>query len=87
VGLGEISYSIYLAHPLISQVAFVTKENKDPLLSYVVALAFLLIFSEALYRRIEVPSKLFLRRFLGTHGTHAPTEKTLGARADLQTFQ
>jgi peptidoglycan/LPS O-acetylase OafA/YrhL len=44
VRLGEISYSIYLAHPLISQVAFVTKENKDPLLSYVVALAFLLIF-------------------------------------------
>jgi peptidoglycan/LPS O-acetylase OafA/YrhL len=61
-------------------VAFVTKENKDPLLSYVVALAFLLIFSEALYRRIEVPSKLFLRRFLRTHATHAPAEKTLGAR-------
>ncbi len=87
VGLGEISYSIYLAHPLISQVAFVTKENGDPLLSYIVALAFLLVFSEALYRRIEVPSKLFLRRFFGTHTMHAPTEKTLEARAELQTFQ
>ena len=70
VGLGEISYSIYLAHPLISHVAFVAKENKEPLLSYILAVAFLLIFSEALYRRIEVPSKLFLRRLLGARATH-----------------
>ena len=65
VGLGEISYSIYLAHPLISQVAFVTKENEHPLLGYVVAIAFVLIISDALYRHIEIPSKLFLRRHLG----------------------
>jgi peptidoglycan/LPS O-acetylase OafA/YrhL len=68
VGLGEISYSIYLAHPFISQVAFVTKENEHPLLSYVVAIAFVLIISDALYRRIEIPSKLFLRRHLGVDG-------------------
>jgi peptidoglycan/LPS O-acetylase OafA/YrhL len=70
VGLGEISYSIYLAHPFISQVAYVAKENEHPLLSYAVAIAFLLIFSDALYRRIEIPSKLFLRRFLGAQTTH-----------------
>jgi peptidoglycan/LPS O-acetylase OafA/YrhL len=68
VGLGEISYSIYLAHPLISQVAFVTKENEHPLLGYVVAIAFVLIISDALYRHIEIPSKLFLRRHLGADG-------------------
>jgi peptidoglycan/LPS O-acetylase OafA/YrhL len=65
VGLGEISYSIYLAHPFISQVAYVTKENAHPLLSYAAAIAFVLIISDALYRRIEIPSKLFLRRLLG----------------------
>jgi peptidoglycan/LPS O-acetylase OafA/YrhL len=72
VGLGEISYSIYLAHPFTAQVAYVTKENEHPLLSYVVAIALLLIFSDALYRRIEVPSKLFLRRILGTRDQHVP---------------
>jgi peptidoglycan/LPS O-acetylase OafA/YrhL len=72
VGLGEISYSIYLAHPFTAQVAYVAKENEHPLLSYVVAIAFLLIISDALYRRIEVPSKLFLRRILGTRDQHVP---------------
>jgi peptidoglycan/LPS O-acetylase OafA/YrhL len=71
VGLGEISYSIYLAHPFVSQVAYVTKENEHPLLSYAVAIAFVLIISDALYRRVEIPSKLFLRRLLGAHDTHA----------------
>jgi peptidoglycan/LPS O-acetylase OafA/YrhL len=70
VGLGEISYSIYLAHPFVSQVAYVAKENEHPLLSYVVAITFLLIISDALYRRIEIPSKLFLRRLLGAHEKH-----------------
>jgi peptidoglycan/LPS O-acetylase OafA/YrhL len=64
VGLGEISYSIYLAHPFASQVAYVTKENAHPLLSYALAIAVVLIISDALYRRIEIPSKLFLRRLL-----------------------
>jgi peptidoglycan/LPS O-acetylase OafA/YrhL len=75
VGLGAISYSIYLAHPFISQMAFVTKENEQPFLSYLVALAVIWIFSEALYRRIEIPSKLFLRRLLGTRNTHAPARR------------
>jgi peptidoglycan/LPS O-acetylase OafA/YrhL len=72
VGLGEISYSIYLAHPFITQMAYVTKETQYPLLSLVVMLAFLLIFSDGLYRCIEVPAKLFLRRALRAHVGHAP---------------
>jgi peptidoglycan/LPS O-acetylase OafA/YrhL len=76
VGLGEISYSIYLAHPFISQVAFVTKENEHPLLGYVVAIAFVLIIADALYRRIEVPSKLFLRRHLGADGRRRTVMQT-----------
>jgi len=75
VSLGEISYSIYLAHPLIAQMAYVTKENEYPLLSYVVAIGFLLIFSDALYRRVEIPAKLFLRRLLGARATHAPEQE------------
>jgi peptidoglycan/LPS O-acetylase OafA/YrhL len=71
VGLGEISYSIYLAHPFVSQVAYVTKENEHPLLSYAVAIAFVLLISDALYRRLEIPFKLFLRRLFGAHDTHA----------------
>jgi peptidoglycan/LPS O-acetylase OafA/YrhL len=78
VGLGGISYSIYLAHPFISQVAYVTRENGHPLLSYAVAIVFLLIISDALYRRIEIPSKHFLRRLLGAHDTH---EAVLEARS------
>ena len=80
VGLGEISYAIYLAHPFISQMAFVTKDNSHPLLSYIVALAVIWIVSEALYRRIEIPSKLFLRQLLGARDTHAPHLKVLRPR-------
>ena len=79
VGLGEISYSIYLAHPFISRVAYVTRENEHPLLSYAVAIAFVLIISEALYRRIEIPSKLFLRRLLGADAPRTAASETEAA--------
>jgi peptidoglycan/LPS O-acetylase OafA/YrhL len=67
---GEASYAIYLAHPMISQMAFVTKENAYPLLSYIVAFFFLLIFSVALYRFVELPAKRFLRERFGVRMTH-----------------
>jgi peptidoglycan/LPS O-acetylase OafA/YrhL len=69
---GEASYSIYLAHPLLASVAYVTKDNAFPLVSYVVAFFFLLIFSLALYRTVELPAKRFLRQWLSRGGTIAP---------------
>lgn len=70
VGLGELSYSLYLAHPFISKIAYVSKETEHPLLGYIVVGAVLLIVSDALYRRLEVPAKMFLRRLLGGRESH-----------------
>lgn len=63
--MGECSYSIYLAHPLLSQITYVAKENAYPLISYAVAIFFLLFFSHALYRGVEIPAKRFLRNWFG----------------------
>jgi peptidoglycan/LPS O-acetylase OafA/YrhL len=75
VRLGEISYSIYLAHPLVSQIFFVPKNSEFPLISYVIAIFFLLVFSDAMYRHIEIPSKRFLRRLFGASLTHTAAGK------------
>ena len=68
--LGEASYSIYLAHPMLSQLAFVTRENAQPLLSYAVVIFFLLFFSVAMYRGIEVPAERYLRHLFGGRVKH-----------------
>jgi peptidoglycan/LPS O-acetylase OafA/YrhL len=75
VRLGEISYSIYLAHPLVAQIFFVPKDNEFPLISYVIAFFFLFVISDAMYRHIELPSKRFLRRLFGASLTHTAAGK------------
>ncbi len=72
--MGDISYSIYLAHPLVFEVLFIlwpgTTMNWDPweanlfhgLSLHIVALACLLAFSHLTYIWIEKPARSYLKK-------------------------
>jgi peptidoglycan/LPS O-acetylase OafA/YrhL len=71
--LGEISYSIYLSHPIALWLVARTMTQMDPiantLFSVTATLALTLLFAESGYRFIELPGRLFFRRTLNYPST------------------
>ncbi|WTN31916.1 acyltransferase [Streptomyces canus] len=81
IGLGTISYSVYLVHPVLLAVTDGTigRWERDNLVLEVAFYAVLLPVSVLTYRCVEVPGQAWGRRLVGRN--HAPRESGHGGAA------
>jgi peptidoglycan/LPS O-acetylase OafA/YrhL len=59
--LGEISYSIYLAHPLVSSLANMQKDFSHPFFGLTMMLLMTVALAAGLYRVVELPGKMWIK--------------------------